>query len=91
MLDEPAWEQAPAISEFIQKDPREGEPATEQTEVRILYTKRSIFFGIRCLDAEPGRILATELRRDNDFTNDDSISILLDSQGHALLGLLRVN
>ena len=91
VLDEPAWEQAPAISEFIQKDPREGEPATEQTEVRILYTKRSIFFGIRCLDAEPDRILATELRRDNDFTNDDSISILLDSQGHALLGLLRVN
>jgi hypothetical protein len=78
-LDEPAWSGAPVIARFLQKDPREGEPATEQTEIRILYTKKGVFFAIRCLDSEPSRILATELRRDNDFLNDDSISILLDT------------
>lgn len=78
-LDEPAWRAAPVITSFLQKDPREGEPATEQTEIRILYTKRSLLFAIRCHDSEPSRILATELRRDNEFVNDDSISIVLDT------------
>jgi len=36
-------------------------------------------FAIRCHDSEPSRILATELRRDDDFLNDDSISIVLDT------------
>jgi len=79
VLDEPAWMMAAPITKFLQKDPREGEPATENTEVRILYTKRSLFFAIRCDDSEPARILATELRRDNEFGNDDTISIVMDT------------
>jgi hypothetical protein len=78
-LDETAWVDAAVISDFLQKDPHEGDASTEQTEIRILYTKKSILFGIRCYDSDPARILATELRRDNDFTNDDSISIVLDT------------
>ena len=78
-LDEPAWKAAPAIAQFLQKDPHEGQAATERTEIRILYTKSSIYFAIRCDDSEPSRILATELRRDNEFLSDDSISILLDT------------
>lgn len=78
-VDEPAWRQTSVIATFLQKDPREAEPATERTEVRILYTRNSLFFAIRCYDSEPSRILATELRRDNDFLNDDSISIVLDT------------
>ena len=79
VLNEPAWSETPALAEFLQKDPREGEPASERTEIRILYTKKSIFFAIRCFDSQPSQILATELRRDNEFLNDDSISILLDT------------
>jgi hypothetical protein len=78
-LDEPAWRAAPAIAQFLQKDPQEGQAATERTEIRILYTKSSIYFAIRCDDSEASRILATELRRDNEFLSDDSISILLDT------------
>jgi Domain of unknown function (DUF5916)/Carbohydrate family 9 binding domain-like len=91
-VDEPAWRTAPVITAFLQKDPREGEPATEQTEVRILYTKTSIFFGIRCLDSDLSRILATELRRDNEFLNDDSVSIVLDTLHDNRSGyLFRIN
>lgn len=36
-LDEPAWSLVPPATEFIQMDPAEGTPATERTEVRILY------------------------------------------------------
>ena len=46
-LDEAIWARAPIAGNFIQRDPREGEPATEQTEVRIVYSDSAIFFGVR--------------------------------------------
>jgi hypothetical protein len=91
-LEESAWSTAPVVARFLQRDPLEGEPATEQTEVRILYTKKGVFFGIRCFDSEASRILATELRRDNEFANDDSISIVLDTLHDNRSGyLFRIN
>jgi len=79
VLEEPAWGLARPISGFLQRDPQEGELATEQTEIRVLYTKTGLYFGIRCSDSDAMRVLATELRRDNEFVNDDTVSILLDT------------
>jgi hypothetical protein len=76
---EAAWNLAKPITDFLQKDPREGEPASESTEVRILYSNRSIYFAIHCKDAAPSSIRATELRRDNEFNNDDAFSLVLDT------------
>jgi hypothetical protein len=41
-LDEPAWEQARISQEFVQKDPQEGEPSTEKTEFRVVYTATTL-------------------------------------------------
>ena len=41
-LDEAAWQVAPVAREFIQNEPREGEPATFDTEVRVLYDEEAI-------------------------------------------------
>ena len=38
-LDDPLWQQATPITNFLQREPYEGQAPTEQTEVRILYTK----------------------------------------------------
>ncbi|HET9388221.1 MAG TPA: hypothetical protein VFO44_01105, partial [Steroidobacteraceae bacterium] len=38
-LDDPLWQSAPPISDFLQQEPHEGQAPTEQTEVRILYTR----------------------------------------------------
>ena len=78
-LDEGIWQEAFLITEFFQRDPAEGEPATEKTEVRILYSDEHIFIGLRCLDSEPSRIRATELRRDDPLENDDRFTLLLDT------------
>src|SRR5262245_5142654 len=43
ILDEPAWVNAPVAHDFIQNDPREGEPATFDTEVRVLYDDQAIY------------------------------------------------
>src|SRR5205814_9069314 len=49
--NDPLWEQATPISNFLQREPFEGQAPTEQTEVRILYTRREVFFGITCFDS----------------------------------------
>ncbi len=60
-LNDPLWQSAKPITDFRQREPQEGEPATEKTEVRILYTRHAVYFGIHCYDSAPSRIVATEL------------------------------
>src|SRR5579864_8310365 len=78
-LNDPLWSTAKPIVDFRQREPHEGEPATEKTEVRILYTRHAAYFGIHCYDATPSRIIATELRRDVSQDLDDHFEILIDS------------
>jgi hypothetical protein len=78
-LDDPVWQAAKPVMEFRQQEPNEGETATEKTEVRILYTRHAVYFGIHCYDSEPGRIVATEPRRDVSQDLDDHFEILIDS------------
>jgi len=78
-LDDPLWQSAKPITDFRQKEPYEGQPATEKTEARILYTRKAVYFGIHCYDSEPSRIIATELRRDVSQDLDDHFEILIDS------------
>ena len=76
-LGDKAWQHASVISDFRQREPFETQPATEKTEVRVLYDKHSLYFGIHCFDSEPARVVSTELRRDADFTVDDYFTILI--------------
>ena len=79
-LDDPLWQSAKPIADFRQREPREGEAATEKTEVRILYTRHAVYFGIQCFDSESSRIIATELRPDVSQELDDHFEILIDSK-----------
>ncbi|HLB88454.1 MAG TPA: DUF5916 domain-containing protein [Terriglobales bacterium] len=78
-LDDPLWQSAEPIRSFLQREPYEGQPATEQTEVRILYTRRAVYFGIACHDSNPKGIVATELRRDASQELDDYFEIVIDA------------
>ena len=79
VLDEPVWQEASPVGQFRQRNPQEGNPATEQTEVRIIYSETAIFFGVTCYDSQPDRIIATQRARDADLEFDDSFTILLDT------------
>lgn len=82
-LTDPAWAAAPVVSDFRQKEPMETLPATEKTEVRILYDSRHIYFGIYCHESEPKRIAASELRRDLSQDLNDNFAIIIDpTLGH---------
>ncbi|MDQ7066429.1 MAG: DUF5916 domain-containing protein [candidate division KSB1 bacterium] len=79
LLTDPVWRLAPVASGFTQRDPKEGEPATEPTEVRVLYDDDYLYIGFKCYDREPDRIVARQMRNDADLENDDYIRILLDT------------
>ena len=78
-LDDSLWLQATPISNFLQREPYEGQSPTERTEVRIVYTKHEVYFGITCFDSDPDGIVATELRRDVSQELDDYFEIIIDS------------
>ena len=77
-LDEPDWQGALPIGPLIQLDPKEGEPASEETEVRILFDSDAIYFGITCRDRTPSAIVSKQLTRDADLSVDDRAMVILD-------------
>jgi len=79
VLDDAVWDQSAPLSDFQQRDPQAGAPASEYTAVRIVYTKEAIYFGFRCDDSQATEIIATERRRDQDLTKDDSVALILDT------------
>jgi hypothetical protein len=79
-LDDPIWQQAVPIIDFRQKEPYEGQPATERTEVGILYTRNEIYFGIVCQDSVARGVIATQLRRDVTQELDDYFEVVIDSR-----------
>src|SRR5215510_8133506 len=78
-LDEPGWSQAEVATDFRQREPNEGQPASEQTEVRILFDDKNLYVGVHAFDSERSRINARELVRDATFSNDDKVEIILDT------------
>lgn len=77
-LNETSWKRAPAITNFIQQNPDEGQPSTEITEVRILYSKGSLYVGVRAFDSESKKIKGILARRDSECPSD-WIKIYIDS------------
>ncbi|MXX36562.1 MAG: carbohydrate binding family 9 domain-containing protein [Gemmatimonadetes bacterium] len=77
-LDDSVWHQAPTIADFFQREPIEGAPPTEQTEVRILFDDDHLYFALRCFDSEADRLVANQMRRDAELDENDNIQIILD-------------
>ena len=81
-LDEQAWAAATPITEFTQLDPKEGQPASERTEARILIDDDALYVGFRLYDSEPARIQRQLARRDEGIEGD-LVEVYIDSyHGH---------
>ncbi|HEX6215398.1 MAG TPA: DUF5916 domain-containing protein [Vicinamibacterales bacterium] len=76
--DEAAWQNAPAATNFLQRDPDNGEPASEKTEVRVLFDRDRIVLGVTCFDSEPNRLLGNQMQRDQSFESDDRFMFAID-------------
>ena len=89
-LDEASWLLAEPATDFIQAEPTQGEPSTERTEVRILFDSENLYFGVTCLDSDPGGIVGNSMRRDFRPGYEDSFEIVLDTFADFRSGFLFV-
>jgi hypothetical protein len=87
VLDEPAWQLAPPVKGFKQREPKDGEDGTDDTEVRILFDARTLYVGVLARDAEPQKVIGRILERDRlfevregrgAFSGDDAVLLLVD-------------
>jgi hypothetical protein len=79
VLDEAVWGRAPVADALVQRDPDNGTPATERTEVRVVHDARRLILGVICHDSDPGRILGNQMQRDESFGGDDRFVWTIDT------------
>lgn len=77
ILNEPAYKN-PAVTKFIQKDPDEGQPASQHSEVWTFHDDHNIYFAGRFYDTNPDSIDITLMRRD-DVIESDWFFVYLDT------------
>ncbi len=79
VVDDEVWENAAPFTDFIQANPFEGRPATERTEVRILFDDEAVYIGAILYDSDPSGIIATDARRDSSLDDTDSFRVVFDT------------
>lgn len=75
-LDEAVW-RGSSESRFIQAEPREGQPATEETEVWVAYDESNLYVAARLHDS--GEPTVNEIRKDFGDTTQDVFQVILDT------------
>jgi hypothetical protein len=79
-LDEAPYEQISPINGFIQQEPNDGQPATEDTDVWILFDDETLYVSTRNWDSQPERMVENEMRHDsNNLIRNEQITIILDT------------
>jgi len=79
-LDEPIWATVQPATDFRQAQPNVGAPATQRTEIRILYDDDALYIGARMFDDKGAAGVRTQLaRRDQSPGNSDYIQFVFDT------------
>ena len=79
VLDEPFWAMIEPVTDFRQRDPVDGAPGSEPTEVRIGYDANALYFGFVFHDSEPSLIRRSILHRGGRIDKDDRVIVALDT------------
>ena len=80
VMDEAMFAEANVVDTFVQQEPAEGQPATERTEVSVLYDGRRLYIGVRAFDSVPDGVIATEMRRDPArMLDEDNFQVIFDT------------
>jgi hypothetical protein len=74
---ETAWASAEVADSFTTKIPREGEPATQKTEVRMLYDEKHIYISIQCW--QTAKIFVNDMHRDYIPMDNDDFEVIFDT------------
>jgi hypothetical protein len=77
-FNEEIWHKAPVVSEFLQREPAEGQPPTMRTEARMAYDEVALYVAVAAFDTDPDRLVGILTRRDQ-RSPSDWIRIVVDS------------
>ena len=79
-LDEEIYKTTPAISDFVQQEPDEFQPATERTEAWIFFDDDHVYVSARNYETHPERRVANEMRRDtSQLRQNDTFGVMFDT------------
>ena len=78
-VNEDFWDKVSVAGDFRQQEPFPGNPATEQTEVRIAYDDEYLYIGAIFYDSESDKITAFQKKRDAPLDTDDRFVFILDT------------
>ncbi len=78
LLNEPDWQNAPVLDEFLTTEPSEKGIPSSPTIVRVIANEKSVVIGIDCKDPNPDNIVRFSKVRDADISNEDHIKVVLD-------------
>jgi hypothetical protein len=77
LMNDSCWNAVSWSGDFIQTQPTENKPPTQQTKFKILYDDNNLYVFIRAIDTEPEKISRIISRRDN--FSGDMVEINIDS------------
>ena len=79
VLDEAFWSAIEPVTDFRQRAPVDGAPASERTELRVAFDDDHLYFGLVLHDSDPSAIRRSILHREGRIDQDDNIRIGLDT------------
>ena len=78
-LDDAAWKDTPILSNFVQREPVEGEPVSQRTEIRLVHDESALYVGAWMFVDDPSTIVVGETRRDASLDDTDAFLMVIDT------------
>lgn len=78
-LDDAVWSTLQPLSGFTQREPSEGRPVSQRTEVRVVYDDAALYIGAWLFDEDPAGIVVGQTLRDASLNDSDAFVVVLDT------------
>ena len=88
ILNDYQWKTITPITQLTQVTPDYGQPASENTEIRVGLTEKMLYVAVVCYDSAPENIVVSDSRRDADLGDEDSFLFILDTYNDQQNGFL---
>ena len=88
IINEQLWQEIAPITNLVQMRPNYGQSGSERTEIRMAYTKSTLYVAVVCYDSSPQSIVVSDSRRDADLSDEDSFLFIIDTYNDRQNGFL---
>ena len=78
-LDEAVWGRLMPLADFTQREPSEGQPVSQRTEVRVAYDDDALYIGASLFDDDVSSIVVGQTLRDASLNDSDAFVMVLDT------------